>query len=232
MKPTYSSTTEKRIELKDVFSACELAKFEKFIKLSKFSFYTPFPSRQINSIYFDDHFFSSLEDSIEGNSLRTKKRIRWYGSDIKQVDGTLEIKKKQGIYSWKQLYKNKYTVNPNAKSWGGMIESKDEKNGPNTDLLNQLPRSIISYNRQYFCSFDGKVRITIDQNLQSFLQNFPFSTNLIRAKKHHNFMIIEVKVDSKDEHLVELVRQEIPFAPRRFSKYCESLIPQKDIYLF
>ena len=232
MKSNYSTTTEKRIELKDVFSTCEFAKFEKAIKLSKFSYYNPFPTRQINSIYFDDYSYSSLEDSIEGNSLRTKKRIRWYGMQKRQVDATLEVKKKQGIYSWKQLYKNKYKVNPNAKSWGGMIESKDEKYGPNTDLLNQLPRSIISYNRQYFCSFDGKVRITIDQNLQSFLQNIPFSTNLIRSKKHHNFMIIEVKVDSKDEHLVELVRQEIPFAPRRFSKYCESLIPQKDIYLF
>ena len=232
MKPTYSTTTEKRIEIKDAFSPYELSKFESAIKLSRLSFYCPYPSRQINSIYFDDYSYRSLEDSIEGNSLRTKRRIRWYGMQKKKVDATLEVKKKQGIYSWKQLYKNKYKVNPNAKSWGGMIESKDEKYGPNTDLLNQLPRSIISYNRQYFCSFDGKVRITIDQNLQSFLQNIPFSTNLIRSKKHHNFMIIEVKVDSKDEHLVELVRQEIPFAPRRFSKYCESLIPQKDIYLF
>ena len=232
MKPTYSSTTEKRIEIKDVFSALDLSKIERAIKLSRFSFYCPYPSRQINSIYFDDYSYRSLEDSIEGNSLRTKRRIRWYGIQKKKVDATLEVKKKQGKYSWKQLYKNKYTVNPNAKSWGGMIESKDEKYGPDNDLLNQLPTSIISYNRQYFCSFDGKVRITIDQNLQSFLQNFPFSTNLIRAKKHHNFMIIEVKVDSKDEHLIELVRQEIPFAPRRFSKYCESLIPQKDIYLF
>ena len=56
--------------------------------------------------------------------------------------------------------------------------------------------------------------------------------NLIRAKKHYQHMIIEVKVASNDEHLVEQVRQEIPFTPRRFSKYCESLIPQNDIYLF
>ena len=232
MKPTYSSSTEKRIEIKDFFSPFELSKFESAIKLSRLSFYCPYPSRQINSIYFDDYSYRSLEDSIEGNSLRTKRRIRWYGMQKKKVDATLEVKKKQGIYSWKELYKSKYFINPSAKSWTGMIESKDEKHGPNTVLLNQLPRSIISYNRQYFCSFDGKVRITIDQNLQSFLQNFPFSTNLIRAKKHHNFMIIEVKVDSKDEHLIELVRQEIPFSSRRFSKYCESLIPQKDIYLF
>lgn len=232
MKPTYSSTTEKRIEIKDVFSPFELSKFESAIKLSRLSFYCPYPSRQINSIYFDDYSYRSLEDSIEGNSLRTKRRIRWYGTEKNKVSATLEIKKKQGIYSWKQLYKNKYTINPNAKSWGGMIESKDEKHVPNTVLLNQIPRSIISYNRQYFCSFDGKVRITIDQNLQSFQQNFPFSPNLTRSKKHHNLMIIEVKVDSKNEHLVEEVRQEIPFTPKRFSKYCESLILQKDIYLF
>ena len=232
MKPNYSTTTEKRIELKDVFSTSEFSKFEKAIKLSKFSYYCPFPTRQINSIYFDDYSYSSLEDSIEGNSLRTKKRIRWYGIQKKKIDATLEIKKKQGIYSWKELYKNKYTVNPNAKSWGEMVENKDKKDSYNTALLNQIPKSILSYNRQYFCSFNGKVRITIDQNLQSFPQNFPFSPNLIRSKKHYNFMIIEVKIASNDEHLVEQVRQEIPFAPRRFSKYCESLIPQKDIYLF
>jgi hypothetical protein len=232
VKPNYSTTTEKRIELKDVFSTCEFAKFEKAIKLSKFSYYSPFPTRQINSIYFDDYSYSSLEDSIEGNSLRTKKRIRWYGIQKKKVDATLEIKKKQGIYSWKQLYKNKYTVNPNAKSWSEMVENKDQEDSYNTELLNQIPRSILSYNRQYFCSFNGKIRITIDQNLQSFSQNFSNTPNLARAKKHYNHMIIEVKIASKDEHLVKLVRQEIPFTPRRFSKYCESLIHQKNIYLF
>ena len=232
MKPTYSSTTEKRIEIKDVFSPLDFSKFESAIKLSRFSFYCPYPSRQINSIYFDDYSYRSLEDSIEGNSLRTKRRIRWYGTEKKKVDATLEVKKKQGIYSWKQLHKKKYTVNPNAKSWGGMIESIDEKHGPSTVLFNQLPRSIISYNRQYFCSFDGKVRITIDQNLQSFSQNSNWGPNFDQVRKHYNFMIIEVKVSSKDEHLVELVRQEIPFTPKRFSKYCESLIPQKYFYLF
>ena len=232
MKPAYSTTTEKRVEIKDAFSPYELSKFESAIKLSRLSFYCPYPSRQINSIYFDDYFHRSLEDSIEGNSLRTKRRIRWYGMQKKKVDATLEVKKKQGIYSWKQLYKNKYTVNPNAKSWGGMIESKDEKYGPNTDLLNQLPRSIISYNRQYFCSFNGKVRITIDQNLQSFSQNSTWGPNFDQVRKHYNFMIIEVKVSSKDGHLVELVRKDIPFTPMRFSKYCESLIPQKYFYSF
>jgi SPX domain protein involved in polyphosphate accumulation len=229
---THSSSTKKRIEIKDVFSPFELSKFESAIKLSSLSFYNPYPSRQINSIYFDDYSYSSLVDSIEGNSLRTKIRIRWYGTEKNKVNGTLEIKKKQGIFSWKHLHKNKFFINPEAKSWNEMIEQKGESKLVDTLLLNHKPRSIISYSRQYFCSFDEKIRITIDQDLQSFSQNSPIGPNLDQGRKHYNFLIIEVKVSSKDEHLLELVRRDIPFVPRRFSKYCESLLPQKYFYLF
>ena len=232
MTTTHSSSTEKRIEIKDVFSPLELSKFESAIKLSSFSFYSPYPARQINSIYFDDYSHSSLVDSIEGNSLRTKRRIRWYGAEKNIVNGTLEIKKKQGIFCWKHLHKNKFFINPAAKSWNEMIEQKGDSKTVDTLMLNYNPRSIISYSRQYFCSFDGKIRITIDQNLQSFSQNSSWGPNFDHGRKHYNFMIIEVKVSSKDEHLVELVRREIPFTPRRFSKYCESLLPQKYFYLF
>lgn len=227
MTETHSSFTEKRIELKDVFSPLELSKFESAIKLSSFSFYRPYPTRQINSIYFDDYSNSSLVDSIEGNSLRTKIRIRWYGVEKNKVNGTLEIKKKQGIFSWKNLRKNKFLINPKAKSWDEMIEQKGDNKATDALFLNHKPRSIVSYSRQYLCSFDGKVRITIDQNLQSFSQNSPNGSTFHMGRNHYNFMIIEVKVSSKDEHLVELVRREIPFTPRRFSKYCESLVPQK-----
>jgi SPX domain protein involved in polyphosphate accumulation len=229
---TNHSTTEKRIEIKDVFSPLELSKFESAIKLSSFSFYSPYPARQINSIYFDDYSYRSLEDSVEGNSLRTKRRIRWYGAEKNKVNGTLEIKKKQGIFSWKHLYKNNYSINPAAKSWNEMIEPKRDSKSVHALLLNHKPRSIVCYSRQYFCSFDGKVRITIDQDLQSFSQNSPIGPNFNQGRKHYNFMIIEVKVSSIDEHLVELIRREIPFTPRRFSKYCESLVPQRYFYLF
>ena len=232
MTETHSSSIEKRIEIKDVFSPFELSKFESAIKLSRLSFYNPYPARQINSIYFDDYSYSSLVDSIEGNSLRTKRRIRWYGAKKNKIKGTLEIKKKEGIFSWKHLQKNKIFINPEAKSWNEMIEQKGDSKTVDTLLLNHAPKSIVSYSRQYLCSFDGKVRITIDQDLQSFAQNSPRGPNFDQVRKHYNYMIIEVKVSSKNEHLIELVRKEIPFTPRRFSKYCESLLPQKYFYLF
>ena len=148
MTETYSSSFEKRIEIKDVFSPLELSKFETAIKLSRLSFYNPYPARQINSIYFDDYSFRSLEESIEGNSLRTKRRIRWYGAGKNKVNGTLEMKKKQGIFSWKQLQKNKFLINPAAKSWNAMLEQKGDSKTVDTHLLNHKPRTIISYFRQ------------------------------------------------------------------------------------
>ena len=66
------SITDRRIELKDVFTTDDLPLIEKSIKLSRFSFYKPYPNRKVNSVYFDDLLFSSLEESIEGNSIKRK----------------------------------------------------------------------------------------------------------------------------------------------------------------
>ena len=67
--------TDKRIEIKEVFKISQINKVFNAILLSKFSFYKPYPSRRINSIYFEDSSYSSLTDSIEGNSKRTKKEL-------------------------------------------------------------------------------------------------------------------------------------------------------------
>ena len=143
------TTTEKRIEVKEVFSLFDIPKVQKAIQLSKFAFRKPFPDRQINSIYFDDFSFSSFEDSIEGNCLRTKTRLRWYGSKNDEVSAILELKKKQGMYSWKHLYQNNYRINPIARNWSNFVKflKKEEKDL----ILNHLkPKSIVSYQRSYY----------------------------------------------------------------------------------
>jgi hypothetical protein len=106
--------TAKRIELKDRFDSFDLPKIQKAIQISHFAFRKSFPDRQINSIYLDDYSFSSLEESLEGNCIRTKTRIRWYDIPRTQVRAVLELKKKKGLYSWKHLYENSYqTLNLN-----------------------------------------------------------------------------------------------------------------------
>ena len=214
--------TEKRIEIKEVFSLFDILKVLKAIQLSKFAFRKSFPDRQINSIYFDDSSFSSFEDSIEGNCLRTKTRLRWYGNENDEVSAVLELKKKQGMYSWKHLYQNKYHINPNARNWSTFIKfSKEEAN--DLILTHLKPKSLVSYQRSYYASFDGKVRITIDQNLKTIRQDLGVNPNLSRPKQHLDLIIMEMKVDVSNSHLIREVFEYIPFNPKRFSKYCESL---------
>lgn len=214
--------TEKRVEIKEVFSLFDIPKVQKAIHLSKFAFRKSFPDRQINSIYFDDFSFSSFEDSIEGNCLRTKTRLRWYGNGNDEVSAVLELKKKQGMYSWKHLYQNNYRINPNARNWSTFIKFlQKEENDLVLTQLNQ--QSIVTYQRSYYASFDGKVRITIDRNLKTYRQDICVNPNLSRPKNHINLIIMEMKVDISNSHLIREVCEDIPFNPKRFSKYCESL---------
>ena len=220
------SITDKRIEIKEVFRPSDLLKLRKAIFLSRFSFCTPYPRRKINSIYYDTHDYRSLEDSIEGGSCRTKYRIRWYGNVQNKSNATLEIKKKKGHLSWKILKKNSFRICPNAKTWETFLTPNSNSRCSNWFLLNQQPKSIITYDREYYASFDGKVRVTIDQNLKSFIQENSIRPNLNHYRPHIAFVILEIKVSLKNEYLLKDVLKDFPFSSKRFSKYCESILPQ------
>ena len=221
------SSTEKRIEIKEVFRPSDLLKIRKAIFLSQFSFRTPYPKRKINSIYYDTYDYRSLEDSIEGGSCRTKYRIRWYGNKQSVSNATLEIKKKKGHLSWKQLKKDSFRICSHANTWGTFLASNSGSRVSDCFLLNKQPKSIITYDREYYVSFNGKVRVTIDQNLKSFNQENSTRPNLNYYRPHIAFVIVEIKVDQENEYLVKDVLKGFPFSSKRFSKYCESITPQK-----
>jgi len=221
------SITEKRIEIKEVFRPSDLNKLRKAILLSRFSFRTHYPKRKINSIYFDTHDYRALEDSIEGGILRRKSRIRWYGDAPTATNATLEIKNKKGHLSWKLLQKDLFKICQGAKTWETFLTPNSDSRGAALLLLNQQPKSIITYDREYYLSFDGKVRVTIDQNLKTFKQENATSPNLKYYRPHIGFVIFEIKATQKNESLVNEVIKDFPFSAKRFSKYCESIIPQQ-----
>lgn len=222
--------TPRRIELKEVFRARDLGTFERSLKLSSLRFYQPYSPRRINSLYFDTIDFNSLEESMEGFSTRSKVRLRWYGNQKSLTTATLEIKRKKGIFSWKKLYSKQFTVNPLAERWDAFIFANSNC-CPLAEHRTQSLRSVsvISYDRKYYESFNGKVRITIDENLVSFDQRTSSKPNLRFGRQHLNQIVIEAKVDASDANFLPIVFDQLPFSPKRFSKYCESLIPQKHI---
>ena len=225
------STTQKRIELKDVFRIRDRLLLEQAIILSKFSFRRSFPDRIVNSIYYDTFNYKSLEESLEGESIRKKSRVRWYGPNDDESEATLEIKLKQGHLSWKKLYHDSFTICPKAKKWNLFLQSNYEADFPRYYLKNLLPRSIVTYKRSYYSSFDNKIRITIDQDLKTFNQHSLFDRNLEYKRKHENVLILEIKVDNCNETMLKKVLEDLPFSPKRFSKYCESIIPSNRDYV-
>ena len=220
------SNFEKRIEIKELIKISEINYFEKKIKLSPLSFRKPYPDRKINSVYFDNNKYESLSESIDGNSVRYKKRIRWYGINNYQDNVALEIKKKKGHLSWKKILKINKPVNIIAETWGNFFVNNWLENSRNKILLNLKPVSIVTYDRSYYCSFDNKVRITVDRNLKTFDQTISKSPNLFKNRSTPKIVVIEIKVSNKDSVLIHNTLKNLPFTAKRFSKYCESLIPQ------
>ena len=218
------SITDRRIELKDVFTRDDLPLIEKAIKLSRFSFYKPYLNRKVNSLYFDDLRYSALEESIEGNSLRTKKRLRWYGDSKNKNNAVLEFKKKLGTYSWKELYRNYYCINPIAPKWSDFIQPLINDATLPLKKISDTPASIVTYDREYYSSFDNNIRVTLDRNIKSYKQNNLLRPNFSFHRKHSSKIILEIKVSVENSGLIREVFRDIPFNPQRFSKYCESLI--------
>ena len=53
--------------------------------------------------------------------------------------------------------------------------------------------------------------------------------NTNKGTKLENQIVVEIKLDHRDEDFLLKVLQDIPFTPRRFSKYCESIASKNSI---
>ena len=71
---------------------------------SNFYFSVHYPKRQINSLYFDDLNYSSINENLDGVSEKKKYRIRWYGSKNKLNNPIFEIKIKKNFENYKKLF--------------------------------------------------------------------------------------------------------------------------------
>ena len=196
---------------------------ERRLLSSDLCFRMQYPSRRVNSLYFDSPDLISYRDSIEGGSGRIKKRLRWYGNLNLQTEATLEFKIKYNNQSWKKLWVKAFQINPQQNSW-----NKFYKSYPNAFPLNEIlkkyyPTSIVSYDRNYLISFDNKIRVTIDQNLKFYSQRVSSKPNITWSNPTKSIVVIEVKTDLSNESSLQKFFKEIPFCPSRYSKYCESI---------
>ena len=158
-----------------------------------------FPDRIVNSIYFDDTLLRSYYENINGESNRTKYRLRFYGSQF-SGKGVWEQKRKSVDLNHKitEEYKESYTIDKRLVF-------------PNQEHLRPLIH--VQYTREYFYSDRDQIRVTIDKEIRYINFN---SKDVI----NENSLIVEYKCPQN------ILIKDVPSILSnlsRSSKYCKAI---------
>lgn len=181
-----------------------------------------FPQRKVNSIYFDTIYHRNLIDAIEGEKLRNKTRLRWYGKIFNSnIKSNLEKKIKIDQHNYKIIKKIKSfqtTSIFNLQKFNQYIVNQMRENDELYYYLNNLyPNILVSYSRKYFKYKD--IRITVDSDLH-FINLAKI--NIFTKNSFSNFAknnIVEIKY-SDDYHKQALfVTKMFTNRLNKFSKY-------------
>lgn len=80
-------------------------------------FYTPYPDRWVNNVYFDTYDYYCYAENLSGSSSRTKLRYRWYGQNEFPQKGALEVKCKRNYFGWKLRFMADKSPYEKEASW-------------------------------------------------------------------------------------------------------------------
>jgi len=220
-----SRITSKRVELKHLMQLRHLHRVEASLLASPLRFNESFPPREINSLYFDTPDFKTINESFSGISTRAKHRFRWYGKLTGTTSPTYEIKCKKGHLSWKVLTPLKFPIDTEASDWEKALT---DNNGVSSSRIISLPGSrpvsIVTYYRRYYESANGRVRVTLDNEISFLDQTILSRPNFSHVRNSPEKLVVEIKLSPKDSALLEELKRTLDFVPQRFSKYCESLL--------
>ena len=216
-----------RYEVKFVTTEERLGLLLKWIRLHHARLKPAYNDRYINNIYFDTYNYFAYTENISGVSTRSKVRYRWYGKSKFPEEGKLEFKCRRNVYGWKKAFpiKNLPVLDNSKILFSAFRDSllrglKEDKN-----LLHHNPHPVIlnRYKRKYFISGDGKVRITVDTNLEIYDQRYKPYINVTAKTNIPQTIIVEIKTDRDNRELLSKVINGIPIRVSRNSKYVNAV---------
>jgi SPX domain protein involved in polyphosphate accumulation len=180
----------------------------------------------VNNVYLDSLLLDNYCNSVRGVADRVKVRIRWYGPALDEVhDPRLETKSKCGLVGWKEV-----VPLPQAPTHLAALLAWTRQGWPHADLgpgvrervLALSPTLINSYRRMYFVSGSGKVRLTLDTDLEYTRVHVLWHSALEKVREQET-TIVELKYDVADEDRIDQVSSLFPFRVTRSSKYIMGL---------
>ena len=221
----YNVPKNARQEIKFVSSFYNYSIIMAWIKAHRVGFFQEYKNRWVNNIYFDTYDYFSYSSNLSGESKRAKVRYRWYGDKVISI-GQLEVKKKRNVFGWKDVYKVSESPYKDKDSWAD-IKRKIFNNLPSQDArvlkFYNFPVIINRYYRSYYISQDRKIRITVDRDQSVYDQRYKSIPNFYAESKLPKTIVIEVKFDRSDRHIVSELLVGFPVRVSKHSKYMNSV---------
>ncbi len=215
-----------RYEVKFSLTNAELPHALGWVTTHACGFRKAFPDRFVNNIYMDTADLQAYEENAAGIGDRDKLRFRWYGDTWAASAGTLEVKCRSDSVGWKWTARVLRPFDLEHATWQ---QFRDTLRGGLDDLfvflLDQQPfvTLVNRYLRSYFVSRDGRVRLTIDREIQSFPQLGRARPALRFAAHRAQAVVLEVKCAVDDRPLAARVLKDIPWRAARHSKYATGI---------
>lgn len=212
---------EPRYEVKFVGHPTQVAPLEGWVRSSSAGFFEPFPPRRVNNVYFDTFGYGAYEENLLGSSARQKLRFRWYGESLQPGRGVLEAKCRRNRLGWKRSFPVE-SLPLEGVRWSEVRRKLRSQVPAAARLLmdaNPFPVLVNSYQRRYFVSADGRVRLTLDRDQRAFDQRMLAYPNLERRAALPDSLVVEFKFALGDRRLASEVIDGIPLRVSRNSKY-------------
>jgi hypothetical protein len=219
---TVRENPDTRYELKQAYSDLLLPELRSWVQVHPAGFRMAYPVRQVNSFYFDTHDLDTFNDHISGVPIRQKLRYRWYGKNLDQAQmGQMEVKIKSEQAGWKIVEKLDAEFRFHNASWAILVEQmRAASSGLVRELLSvSRPVVLTVYQREYFVSANGLVRLTIDSNLRGFDQYFSACPNIRFPNPADGQLIIELKSAVSQAAELGDVLAHFPARANRYSKF-------------
>ncbi|MEZ4646724.1 MAG: polyphosphate polymerase domain-containing protein [Chloroflexota bacterium] len=213
-----------RYELKFTCDSHWLTQARSWIRQHPTAFRVAYPPRTVNSLYLDTQGLNMLQANLSGIGQRQKLRLRWYNDT--PSNPTLELKYKDNLLGGKHQHKLPITLDL-AQPWPALFAALQPHLTPAWQLLLQTyqrPVLMNRYRREYYASYDGQIRVTLDYDQEAFDQQFGNRPNLHTPILMQPPIVLELKADDAQTERLQAIAAYFPIPRTRNSKYANSLL--------
>ena len=216
-----------RYEIKFTAAPREMSLLHGWLATHRAGWRTLYPDRVINNVYLDTLDLQAYVQNQSGDSERRKLRFRWYGRTwASPTGGTLEVKCRKDSIGWKYNARVDWPFDLTRRSWQSWRDGvRAFVPGPHRMLLDArpMPALINRYDRSYYGSRDGRLRLTVDHQLQYWPQLGAARPRLTHPAHAVDVLVIEVKCAVADRDYATEALGQMPWRVGRNSKYATGI---------